>query len=233
MKVIDYENSAGYFKIQYFEDNEIVSGSINIDNTSVSNDAVVTKLIVNNSAGDIITIEDKDNFQFKIIEKSINLVYKEISEYDFFESFNIYNERFPGIETKYVNVSEYNHFSSDDIVFQFYFKNAECTEKGTPSYMLKNLYEKSPRTSDETSPEGYFNEFDILCRSFKTNFLAKNDMNIMDYCFCCIPKQNKIGINNSKLIIEEITKTTIIIANAGPEYVFLFFIIFIYYIITF
>ncbi len=214
MKVIDYEKTKGYFEIQYLDDPEIIKGTINIDEFSMNNEAVVTKLIINNCVEDIVTIEDKNNLKFKIISKNIDIYYKEMTEYDFFESFNIYNERVQGIESKYVNISESSHYSSDDVLFQFYYKNAEVNEKGTPSYILKNIFEKSPRTSDEISPEGYFNEFDILCRAFKTNFLAKNDMNALDYNFCCIPKLNINGINNSKLIIEEITKRDVRLDNS-------------------
>lgn len=201
MKVIDYEKTSGYFKIKYIEDSETINGSINVDQDSVSNNAVVTKLIINNYIGDVVTIEDKNNIQFEIVEKDIKIIYKEVSEYDFFESFNIYNERVPGIETKYINVSENYHISPANILFQFYYKNAESEEKGTPSYILKNIFSKDPRTSDELSPEGYFNEFDILCRTFKTNFLAKHDFNTNDYLFCCLPNNKSL-----KLIVEEITK---------------------------
>ncbi|MDD4376344.1 MAG: hypothetical protein PHR25_06165 [Clostridia bacterium] len=205
MKVIDYEKTRGYFQIQYLDDNKPIVGSINVDNTSMKLEAIVTKLIINNCENDIVTIDEKD-LQFKIIAKDIEIIYKDVIEYDFFESFNLYNEREAGIKSKYVNVSERGSYNGDNILFQFYYKNAEVNEKGTASYVLKNIFEKSPRISDENSPKGYFNEFDILCRTFKTNFLAKYEIDIEGKAICCIPQKNKHGININKLIIEEVTK---------------------------
>ena len=43
MKVIDYERTKCYFKVEY-EDGYIYSGSINIDETSINNNSQIARL---------------------------------------------------------------------------------------------------------------------------------------------------------------------------------------------
>ncbi len=208
MKLIDYDETKGSFKIEYLDDHEIVSGTINMDKDSLSMNALITKQIINNKENDIIEIRDNNIIRFKILEKKIELKYKEVNEYDFFESFKTYNEVVLGIESDYSNISD-NINSSNNVIYQFYYKNDESDEKGTASYMLKNYFKKGWKTSDIVSPEGYYKEFDILCRSFKSNFLAKKDANINDYYYCSVPKDNELENANLDGLVYEITKRDI------------------------
>lgn len=206
MKIIDYAETKGDFKIQYLDDNEIVSGTINIDENSLNLDALITKQIVNNNVNDIVEVVDENIIKFKIIEKNISIKYKEVSEYDFFESFKEYNEVILGVESKYMNVADNVNPGNDNILFQFYYKNSESNEKDTASYILKNCFTKDWRTSDNLSPIGYYKEFDILCRCFKSNFLAKKDARIEDYYYCSIPKKSDNENKCLDTLIYEITK---------------------------
>lgn len=208
MKVIDYEETRGSFKIEYLDDHEIVSGTINVDETSLNLNALITKQIINNKINDVIEISEENIIKFKILEKNIDIKYKDVNEYDFFESFKTYNEIIPGIETIYVNVSD-NVNASNNIIFQFYYKNAESDQKDTASYIIKNYFSKGWKTSDKISPKGYYKEFDILCRCFKSMFLAKKEANINDYYYCSVPKNNEIENNNLDTLIYEITKRDI------------------------
>ena len=209
MKVIDYEETKGTFKIEYLDDLEVVSGTINIDSNSLNLNALITKQIINNKVNDIIEIKEDNIIKFKIIEKNMQLRYREVNEYDFFESFKIYNEIILGIESEYINVSDNVNASNNNVLFQFYYKNEESDEKDTASYILKNYFKKGWRVSDDISPEGYFKEFDILCRCFKSNFLAKKDVNINDYYYCSVPKKNTDENKNLNYLIYEITKRDI------------------------
>lgn len=206
MKIIDYENTKGTFKIKYLEDNEIIDGSINIDESSLNIEAVVAKLIINNSVGNIVVVEEQQPYKFEIIEKNIDINYVEVSEYDYFQQFKTYNERIKGIESKFVNVSENSNLNEDNIFFQYYYKTAEENEIGTASYMLKNYFSKGVRISDENSPIGYYKEFDVLVRTFKTAFIANHDMDLSDYYLCNIKKRNSFGIDTVNELIKEITK---------------------------
>ena len=209
MKVIDYEGTKGSFKIEYLDDHEIVFGTINIDETSLNLNALITKQIINNKINDVIEIREENTIRFKILEKDIDVKYKEVNEYDFFESFKSYNEVILGIESDYVNVSDNVNASNNNIIFQFYYKNAESDQKDTASYIIKNYFSKGWKTSDKISPEGYYKEFDILCRCFKSMFLAKKEVNINDYYYCSVPKDNEIEDNNLDIFIYEITKRDI------------------------
>ena len=206
MKIIDYENTKGTFKIKYLEDGEIITGSINIDSTSMNIEAVVAKLIINNSIGDIIVVEDEKTYKFEIVEKNMDIHYIEISEFDYFQQFKTYNERVKGIESKFVNVSEKVSTNEDEILFQYYYKSAEANEPGTTSYILKNYFSKGSRISDDLSPEGYFKEFDFLVRTFKTSFLANHGLELSNYYLCSINKTNSFGIDTVDELIKEITK---------------------------
>ncbi len=209
MKVIDYEETRGSFKIEYLDDHEIISGTINIDTNSLNLNALITKQIINNKVNDVIEIKEKNVIKFKILEKNIVIKYKEVNEYDFFESFKLYNEVILGVESDYVNVFDNVNASNNNILFQFYYKNDESDEKDTASYILKNYFQKGWRFSDVISPEGYYKEFDILCRCFKSNFLAKKEVNINDFYYCSVPKNNDIENNNLNILIDEIVKRDI------------------------
>ena len=138
MKIIDYAETKGNFKIQYLDDNEIVSGTINVDEHSLNLDALITKQIVNNKVNDIVEVVDENIIRFKILEKNIFIKYKEVSEFDFFESFKEYNELILGVESKYMNVADNVNPGNDNILFQFYYKTSESDEKDTASFILKN-----------------------------------------------------------------------------------------------
>lgn len=71
MKVIDYEETRGSFKIEYLDDHEIISGTINIDTNSLNLNALITKQIINNKVNDVIEIKEKNVIKFKILEKNI------------------------------------------------------------------------------------------------------------------------------------------------------------------
>ena len=206
MKIIDYENTKGTFKIKYLDDNEIVDGSINIDDSSLNIDAVVAKLIINNSIGDIVLVEEEVPFKFQILEKNMTMNYIEVNEYDYFQHFKNYNERVKGIESSFVNVSEGKPLGEDNVLFQYYYKGAESSENDTASYLLKNYFTKGKRISDDVSPEGYFKEFDMLVRTFKTSFLANNNIDLSDFYLCSIRKVNNYGIDTLDDLIKEITK---------------------------
>lgn len=211
MKVIDYEKTNGYFKIEYLDDKEIVDGSINIDSKSMSLDAIIPKLVIDNCENDTIIVNAKNNLLCKILSRDITIFYKEVTEYDFFESFNIYNEKIKVIDDEeFVNVQECSHSNHDQIIFQFYYKNIEKEVCGTPSYIINNVFSKGARISDKNSPHRYYSEFDTLCRAFKTNFFTKNNLNIDDYLLCCIPRCNKYKLNPLKDIIKEITKRNVL-----------------------
>ena len=209
MKLIDYEETKGEFTIEYLDDHEIVSGTINIDKNSLNMNALITKQIINNKVNDIIELKEENTIKFKIINKNIDIVYKDVNEYDFFDSFKTYNEEILGIESEYVNVSDNPNSSNNNILFQFYYKNAESDQKDTASYMLKNYFKKGWKESDLVSPEGYYKEFDILCKCFKSNFLAKKDANINDYYYCSIPKKDISENDNLNDFINEIVKRDI------------------------
>ena len=209
MKIIDYENTRGSFKIEYLDDHEIIEGTINIDDNSLNLDALITKQIINNKVNDIIEIKEENNIKFKIIEKNISIQYKEINEYDFFESFKLYNEVMLGIESEYVNVSDNVNTSNNNILFQFYYKNEESDERDTASYILKNYFKKGWRVSDSVSPEGYYKEYELLSKCFKSNFLAKIGANINDFYYCSVPKGSREENSNLDALVYEITKRDI------------------------
>lgn len=56
MKVINYEKTNGSFKVKYLDDDQVVSGTINIDKDSLNLNALTTKLIIDNSVGDKVKI---------------------------------------------------------------------------------------------------------------------------------------------------------------------------------
>ena len=63
MKVIDYEGTKGSFKIEYLDDHEIVFGTINIDETSLNLNALITKQIINNKINDVIEIREENTIR--------------------------------------------------------------------------------------------------------------------------------------------------------------------------
>ena len=55
MKVIDYKRTKCYFKVEY-DDGDIVNGTINVDEKSISNQTELARLIIDNEVGDIVEI---------------------------------------------------------------------------------------------------------------------------------------------------------------------------------
>lgn len=73
MKVINYEKTNGSFKVKYLDDDQVVSGTINIDKDSLNLNALTTKLIIDNSVGDKVKITNDQVFE--IVEKNIIIEY--------------------------------------------------------------------------------------------------------------------------------------------------------------
>ena len=209
MKVINYEKTNGSFKIKYLDDNQIISGTINVDSNSLNLNALTTKLIIDNSVGDKVKIENDQIFES--IEKKMIVEYDVCNEFNYFENFNLYNTSDYISNTNFKNVLTESSPRDNIVYFQFYYKTEETRQNDTVSYKLSNFFSKGARYSDSISPKGYFEELDLLCRVFKTNFLSKMDLNIDDYYYCCVPKKNKSGNCPLKEIINEITKRNVIL----------------------
>lgn len=209
MKAINYEKTNGSFKVKYLDDDQVVSGTINVDKNSLNLNALITKLIIDNSVGDRVKITD--NQFFEIIEKNMNIEYDVCNEFNYFENFNLYNTSDYIANTSFKNVLTESSPIENIVYFQFYYKTSESAQVDTVSYKLSNFFSKGARFSDSISPKGYFEELDLLCRVFKTNFLAKMNLNIDDYCYCCIPKKNNNNQYPLKEIIFELTKRNVLL----------------------
>lgn len=209
MKVINYEKTNGSFKVKYLDDDQVVSGTINIDKDSLNLNALTTKLIIDNSVGDKVKITNDQVFE--IVEKNIIIEYDVCNEFNYFENFNMYNTSDYIANTIFKNVLTESSPRDNIVYFQFYYKTAECNQNDTVSYKLNNFFSKGSRYSDSISPKGYFEELDLFCRVFKTNFLSKMDLNIDDYCYCCIPKKNNNNLQPLKEIVHEITKRNVLL----------------------
>ena len=209
MKIINYEKTKGSFKVKYLDDNQTVTGTINVDKDSLNINALITKLIIDNSVGDKVRISNEQVFE--IVEKKMDIEYDTCNEFNYFENFILYNTSDYIENTNFKNVLSESMPRDNLVYFQFYYKTAESNQSDTISYKLDNFFSKGARFSDSISPKGYFEELDLLCRVFKTNFLAKMDLNIDDYCYCCIPKMNRNNQQPLKEIIFEITKRNVLL----------------------
>lgn len=115
MKTIDYERSKGSFTIQYLEDGEIQSGTINIDDKSLETKLV--KYIIDNEEGSTFPFKADDKYppvDILLVKKNIDIVFEEI----------------------FKSIKRENQLNSDNIYFQFCYIPDEHNKPGTPSYEI-------------------------------------------------------------------------------------------------
>ena len=74
MKSINYEKSLGSFIIKYLDDNEIVEGTINVDENSLKTD--LCKYIIDNEEGTIFNYNNgSSKEQILLLKKTVQLTY--------------------------------------------------------------------------------------------------------------------------------------------------------------
>lgn len=188
MKVIDYERTKCYFKVEY-EDGYIYNGTINIDENSINNDLIIAKLVINHEIGEIIEIPTKNDIErCKIIEKECELVYEEIGE----AYYNSYLER-----EGFIQVNNAKKLNSEDIYYIYYYRPSEWKINGRPS----NLIIKVLKEHNALDQMACIEESVMLTNIFKKHFLNRYNLINNDYILCCVPSHRKSETNRGPLAI--------------------------------
>ena len=201
MKSINYEKSSGNFIIKYLDDNEIVEGTINVDENSLKTD--LCKYIIDNEENSIFLYKTRigNNIYIQdilLLKKDINIIFDEVSEESYFR-FN-YNGN---DEFKIINYEKY--LNMENIYFQFYYKSSEYKIRGTISNKIINGLKKYP-VADCYDQYGYIEDFDFFKKIFIYNFL--NKYNLLDYnIIACVPSHRECNYNDNPIamMIKDIT----------------------------
>ena len=197
MKVIDYKRTKCYFKVEY-DDGDIVKGTINVDEKSISNQTELAKLIIDNEVGDIVEIlapklRVGHLEKCKILEKKCDLIFEEI--------YNIEDERKYYQSTYYEkegfkNIKSTEKLSEDIIYYLYFYKSAEWRIPDTASNLIiKGLKNNKYNPNDGTE------EFLKLNNIFYKHFINKFKLAYKDYVFCCVPSHNKSDKNINPISI--------------------------------
>ena len=203
IKTIDYNLTKGSFTLKYLDDNEIVRGTINIDDNSIKTN--LANYIIDNEEGSIFTYKSSPNSSVDIllVEKNIEMIYKEISEDSYYVFHHVDDDVF-------VNIKGINKLENNKIYFQFYYKPSEWKENGTPSNRIILGLKRYPMI-DVYRPNGYYEEHNFFKNLFVKNFLIKFGLLHYDFdTICCVPSHIHAEKNNNSiaLMIQDISKHT-------------------------
>jgi len=204
MKTINYLKSSGSFIIKYLDDDEIIRGTINIDEKSIKTD--LKKYIIDNEEGATFIYKtyignNYSEVEILLVKKEIDLVFDEVNEDNYFKVNYNNDEEFKNIKfEKYLNVEK--------IYFQFYYKTIEYKVAGTISNKIINGLKKYP-TWDTYSLNGYYEEYNFFKNTLIYKFLRKFEL-INYNILACVPshKSNSRNENDIALMIEEIASNS-------------------------
>lgn len=199
MKKINYDETFGSFIIKYLDDNELLEGTINMNDKSINNKDLIKAIICNeeNTAFSYKSVRNGITYyeEIFIVEKNITIVYDEIREEKNLK--NIFN--YVGDNSEFINIKDVKNLCFDKIYYQFYYKSEERNIVGMPSNRVFNGLKKFSKQND-FNIINYFHDYEFMINTFFKNFLKK--FNLISYnIIACVPSHCKSQINDNALAL--------------------------------
>ena len=196
VRVIDYNKTNGYFTLKYLDDDEIFTGSINVDNHSLNNDTGIVKLIIDNDKGAVLPTKER----CILLDKNINVIFNNIKD-----NYELSNEHLTSTIHNQYNVPKgFQNLrakkpNSEDIFFHFYYRTSDIKEENSPSNRLIDAFKRNPNP-EEYKYEKHCQDFEFFYNTFIKYFVNKYRFEIADYMICIVPGHEQNIMNNGPLV---------------------------------